>query len=54
MWEKLLEKERWGARDLCKVIFAKLARISEVEMTGFLQENAVSGGFWRLLPEQKD
>lgn len=41
--KKRLEKERWGARDLCKGTFAKLARTSEVEITGFLWENAVSG-----------
>lgn len=54
MWEKLLGMERWGARDLCKDAFAKMARTSEAEITGFLWKNAIGGGFWRFLPEQKD
>lgn len=43
MQEKLIReaKER-RERELCKGTFTKLARMSEVEITGFLWENTVS------------
>lgn len=47
MWEKLLEQERWRARDLCKGTFAKLSRTSEAEITGScgkMQQVGDSGG----------
>lgn len=43
-----------GGRDFGKGTLAKLTRTSEAEITGFLWENAVCRGFWRLLLEQKD
>lgn len=43
-----------GGERLYKCTLIKLARTSEVEITIFLWENAVSGTFCGLLPGQKD
>lgn len=52
--KKQRKKGQEGGRDLVKDAFTKLTRRPEVEMVGFLGDNGISGGFCRLLPEQRD